>query len=212
MSHQPPQGSNEQAQGGSYAPPPLPGHQQTPGTPLMPPYAQQQTAGASATPGAHPGNTQNAGHVQGQPQAWTGYQQHNAGYPQTGGYPHQQQYGQGPGPNPMYPGQMPQQHTKKGLLGSLFDLSFQHFATPHIVRIVYILLMSLVLVFTLLALLSSFVLMANKQAGLGIVILLVAPFIGLIQLAMARMTLEVYIAMCRTAEETSRLREELSRR
>ena len=32
----------------------------------------------------------------------------------------------------------------KGLLGSLFDLSFRHYATPHIVRIVYILLMVLV--------------------------------------------------------------------
>lgn len=96
----------------------------------------------------------------------------------------------------------------KGLFGSLFDFSFRHFATPHIVRIVYIVAALLIGIFSLGALSSAISLMANRQAFLGLLLLLATPLIALIQLALARMTMEMYVAVCRSAEELTRIRQD----
>ena len=159
------------------------------------------------------GSGQTGGYGQ-EPQGQQAYGQPAYGQPAYG-----QSYGQGgygapaggPGSSADGPGDSPKSDAK-GLMGALFDLSFRHFATPHIVRIVYILAMIAIGVGALVSIISAFVMMGNRQAGAGVVLLLVTPVIALLYLALARMTMEMYVAICRAAEELGRIRDGLSRR
>jgi Domain of unknown function (DUF4282) len=138
--------------------------------------------------------------------------------PPQSGQPPQGQYGQTP-PHAAYgqPNASGGPHASataqgKGLIGALFDLSFRYFATPHIVRIVYILAMVAIGLGALGSVLTAFVMMGNRQAGPGFLLLIATPIVALLYLALARMTMELYVAVTRTAEELSRIRDELGRR
>lgn len=120
-------------------------------------------------------------------------------------------FGGPPPPGPTGPGQSVQDMSK-GLLGSLFDFSFRHFATPHIVRIVYVLVTVALGIAGIGMLITALGMMGNRQAGAGFALLILTPILMLIYLALARMTMELYIAVCRTAEEASRIRDLLERR
>lgn len=100
----------------------------------------------------------------------------------------------------------------KGLMGSLFDFSFRHFATPHIVRIVYILATVMLGVGALFTIISGFAMIGSRQAAAGIVLILLTPLGFLLYLALLRMTMEMYVAVTRAADELSRIRDALSRR
>lgn len=120
-----------------------------------------------------------------------------------------------PPPQQPTPPQQPQpQPVQKnpGLFGALFDVSFRHFATPHIARIVYILVMIVIAVGALGGLISAFALMASRQPAVGFFVLVLTPLVALLQLALARMAIELFVAMTHTAEEITRLREDLTRR
>lgn len=118
-----------------------------------------------------------------------------------------------PPQQPPPPPQQPQPVPKTtGLFAALFDVSFRHFATPHIARIVYILVMIVIAVGALGGLISAFGLMASRQPALGFFLLVLTPLAALLYLAIARMTIELFVAMTHTAEEITRLREDLTRR
>lgn len=116
--------------------------------------------------------------------------------------------------SPVWPTGAPSQG-KKGLLGSLFDFSFRHFATPHIVRIVYMVSMVLLTISGLGWIIASFAVMTSGEDGatlIGLLMLLSTPLVFLVYLAMIRMSMELYVAVTRLADDVGRIREELGRR
>jgi hypothetical protein len=85
----------------------------------------------------------------------------------------------------------------KGFFGALFDFKFEHFITPMIVRVVYILALVGLVLGWLVFLAGSF----SQSAGVGLAVLILGP-IGLIfYLAFIRMTLEFYLAIVRMSED-----------
>lgn len=84
----------------------------------------------------------------------------------------------------------------KGLFGSLFDLSFTHYITPKIVRIVYVIGMVLIGLGLLFAIIAAF---AQSILG-GFVTLLFGWLFALLYLVMFRILLEFYTAVVSTAE------------
>lgn len=100
----------------------------------------------------------------------------------------------------------------KGLIGSLFDFSFRHFATPKIVRIAYILSAVLIGLFALGMLVSAFAMINNDEGALGFLTLVATPLVALFYLAMVRMSMEMYVALTRMADDLGQLRRELRER
>lgn len=113
----------------------------------------------------------------------------------------QDPYGQGGSPDPY--GQQPSagpgggQPPRKGFFGALFDLSFEHFVTPMLVKAVYVLaIVGLVLVWVVF-LLTSF----SQSPELGVAVLVLGPLGVLLYLCLIRMTLEFYLAVTRMSQE-----------
>lgn len=92
-----------------------------------------------------------------------------------------------------------------GFLQSLFDFNFNHFITPKIVKIVYIIATVLVGLATLAMIFSALGLIFGADNGLmvlmGLMFLVASPILGLIYLAFARMSLELYYAVIRLSED-----------
>ena len=86
---------------------------------------------------------------------------------------------------------------KKGFLGSLFDFGFEHFITPMIVKVVYILATIGLVLGWFIFLIGAF----SQSAGLGIVVLILGPIGVVLYLAFIRMTLEFYLAIVRMSED-----------
>ena len=101
--------------------------------------------------------------------------------------PYGQQYG-GPG------GQPP----RKGFFGSLFDFSFEHFVTPMLVKVVYILAIVGMALAWLFWVVAAF---TQGGAGFGVAVLVLGPIAGLVYLCLIRMTLEFYIAITRMSQD-----------
>ncbi len=95
---------------------------------------------------------------------------------------------------PPPPGGPPQ---SKGFFGALFDFSFEHFVTPMIVKVVYILSIVALGVGWLVFLAASF----SQSAGAGLAILLLGPVAILLYLCLIRMTLEFYLAVTRMSQD-----------
>ena len=86
----------------------------------------------------------------------------------------------------------------KNLFSALFDFSFSTFVTPKIIKIVYVILTALIglgVVFTLIAGLVT----GEPLAIIGALVL--GPIVGIIYLALARMSLELYFAVVRLSED-----------
>lgn len=131
--------------------------------------------------------------------------------------PFQQPYQPPQQPNPQQPYQQPayqqpvdpsaaqyggafgaQQDDLAGGLRSLFDFSFNTFATPKIVRIVYIVItivIALAWVGTLISML------ANGEWFGFFIVLIFGALVALVYLALARMTLEFYYSVVRMSED-----------
>lgn len=91
-----------------------------------------------------------------------------------------------------------------GFFQALFDFNFNHFVTPKIVKIVYIVGTVLIALFTLFLFLTSFRHFSGEFGAspvLGLVQLLGAPILGLFYLAFLRMSLELYYAVIRLSED-----------
>lgn len=99
-----------------------------------------------------------------------------------------------------------------GFFKALFDLNFNHFVTPKIVKIVYVVGLVLIGLLTLVVFLTSFRHFGGGFGAsplLGLVQLLAAPLIGIIYLALFRMSLELYYAVIRLSEDVHHGRSQL---
>jgi hypothetical protein len=96
-------------------------------------------------------------------------------------------------------GQPPQgRPPAKGFFGALFDFSFEHFVTPMIVKVVYVLAMIALGIGWLFWLVAAF---ASDSAGLGVAVLILGPVALLLYLCLIRMTLEFYLAVTRMSQD-----------
>ena len=89
-----------------------------------------------------------------------------------------------------------------GFFGALFDLSFSRFITPMIIKLVYVLMM---IVIAIVYLFYAVVFFQADTASLGVLwLLVIGPIASVLWLAIARMTLEFYLAVVRVSEDVHR--------
>ncbi|UAL30119.1 DUF4282 domain-containing protein [Nocardioides rotundus] len=84
-----------------------------------------------------------------------------------------------------------------GFFGALFDFKFEHFITPMIVKVVYI----LTLVFLVLGWLFYVIFAFSQNSAAGLAVLLLGPIVLVLYLAFIRMTLEFYLAIVRMSQD-----------
>jgi hypothetical protein len=133
-----------------------------------------------------------------------------SGPPQSGPPPYGGPPPSGPPPGygmPAYPsaGGQPPNAGDGGFFAALFDFSFNSFVTPKIVKLVYVLATIAVALFYLVFVISAFA----KNAGAGVLVLLIGAVVALVYLAFIRMTLEFYFAIVRMSQD---INERLPRR
>lgn len=106
-------------------------------------------------------------------------------------------------PQPDNGPQQPASSSTGGGLKALFDFNFDTFVTPSIVKIVYIVVTVLVALMTVGIAMSGLTTMfrGGGAALLGFLMLIASPIIGLVYLAFARMSLELYYAVIRLSED-----------
>lgn len=85
----------------------------------------------------------------------------------------------------------------KGFFGALFDFSFSTCVTPKIVKAVYILATIGLALGYVIVVLASFV----RGPVAGIAMMLVGALLGVLYLALIRMTLEFYYSIVRMSED-----------
>lgn len=98
----------------------------------------------------------------------------------------------------------PASPSSAGFFQALFDFEFNHFVTPKIVKIVYIVGTVLIGLVTLIIVLTSFRHFGGGFGAspvVGLVQLLGAPILGLLYLAFLRMSLELYYTVIRLSED-----------
>ncbi|WP_408926047.1 DUF4282 domain-containing protein [Corynebacterium sp. YSMAA1_1_F7] len=102
---------------------------------------------------------------------------------------------------------------KDGFFSALFDFSFTRYATPSVVKVLYVLLMIVVVLFLLLILIAG--LAALTEDGSAILVLLIglplAGLGGIAWLAFYRVGLEVAISVIRTAQSVQSIDERQAR-
>jgi len=99
-------------------------------------------------------------------------------------------YGQPPPPPPEPP-------SARGFFGALFDFSFEHFVTPMLVKIVYVLALIALGLGFLIFLVAAFA----QDAASGVFVLVLGPIGVLLYLCLIRMTLEFYLAITRMSQD-----------
>ncbi len=133
-----------------------------------------------------------------QPQGWQGGQ---PPYPPAGGaFGQQPPPGWGPPPGQPSggfggPSGMPEQ---KSALSALFDFSFSSFATPGLIKLLYVMGAALLVLAWLGYTVFGF---AAIGAGAGIAFLLLGAVVVLFYLAFLRLVLEFYFAVVRMSED-----------
>jgi hypothetical protein len=136
-------------------------------------------------------------------QGWSGGQQP----PYPGAYGQQPPQGWGPPPGqpgqPGYgdpsgygPGNSPQGQAK-GFFSALFDFGFNHFATPSVVKIIYVVGLVLLALGYIGFVISAFI----QSAGFGVLVLILGAIVALFYLTLFRITLEFYYAVVRMSED-----------
>lgn len=133
------------------------------------------------------------------------------GPPQHPGPPGQQPLPGGPGPYGGPPQSPPEPETpdhgdnKVGFFKALFDVSFTNYATPSIVRIIYVLAMVLGVLSWLVGAVSG------VASGRGLIMAVLVLAVGwiplLLWISILRVGLELVLASVRTAENTRKIRE-----
>jgi len=120
------------------------------------------------------------------------------GQPPDGGQPPAEV---GRGGFPQYPsGGGTPAPSAKGFFGALFDFSFEHFITPIIVKVVYV----VALIVLVLGWLIWTVAALSQSAGLGLLVLVFGAVVVILYLAFIRMTLEFYLAIVRMSQDIHR--------
>lgn len=113
----------------------------------------------------------------------------------------QPQGGYGPAPRQAGP-------DTTGFFKALFDFSFKSFVTIKFAAIIYGIALALIGIFTLIGVILAFVTMTEEPlVGFFTLVLVVilAPF----YLILVRLTLELYVAMIRTAQNTAATKSEV---
>ena len=124
-------------------------------------------------------------------------------YPPPGGYGGQQPaggWGQPPAGQPGgygAPGTGPAPDQGGNTFGALFDFSFNRFATPGLIKLVYI----VGTVLLILGWLGYIIVGFTTNAILGLIALVVGAVFVLFAMAMLRMSLEFYFAVVRMSED-----------
>lgn len=156
------------------------------------------------------------------------------GYPQQpdpqGGYPQQQP--EQPGAYYQQPGQAAYQHPQdntgqyppagvypqqpvggsgKNFFTSLFDFSFRSFVTPQVIQIYYIVGLVVLGIGVLLGLISAIITIAEFDALIGLVQLILVPIMGFVYLLALRMGLELVANFFRMGEDVKAMREKADR-
>lgn len=125
-----------------------------------------------------------------------------AGYPGYSGYPTNGAIG---APDPVGDGR------DVGFFSALFDFSFRKYATPSIVKIVYILVTVVMVLGALVWTITGAAGVFDVDPGLGILFLLLGvPFILIaliLQLALFRVLLEASLALIRSAQSLQNLEQ-----
>jgi|HubBroStandDraft_1064217.scaffolds.fasta_scaffold13335_2 hypothetical protein len=165
------------------------------------------------------------GYAQGRPDYGAaptqGYQGQTPGYPGQGpaypgqgpAYPGQGQgagyadqgaaYAQGTG----FPPAPPQQQFSagsKGFVASLFDVQFDSFVTPKIIRVLYVIWIVLISIGTLGLAISGFA--TSTLVGI-LVLVIICPLYFFFSLALSRVVLEIFMVVFRMADDIRALRE-----
>lgn len=169
---------------------------------------------------------QNSTQAYGQPTGST--QSYNQGYAQNAGQGYNQNYNQGydqgynqdfgqQGQYAQYPHSdqpLVNNSNKDSFFGALFDLSFTKYATPSVVKVLYILLMVVVCLFVLLGAIGILV-GAFSEDGPGIFGLIIGlPLLALgaiAALATYRVGLEVAVVLIRTSQSVQSIDERQER-
>jgi hypothetical protein len=89
----------------------------------------------------------------------------------------------------------------KRLFASLFDISFSSLITTKIIKVLYVLILIGIALFTVVVVISALA----TDPGTGVLALIVAPLIGLLYAIMARVWLEVIIVLFKISDNTSQL-------
>jgi hypothetical protein len=155
-------------------------------------YGQQQPAETAAGyPGSYaPGYGQQPGSPYGAPQGQSPY-----------GAP----YG-GPGygaPAGVGPGGLAPPGPPRNFFGALFDFSFDSFATPVVIRALYVLVLIGIALGYVVAVIIGF----TQGALTGLAFLVGGAVVAFVYLVLARITLELYYAVVRIAEDVRVLRD-----
>jgi len=90
----------------------------------------------------------------------------------------------------------------------LFELEFRHFVTPSVVKILYILWIIMASIYGLILLIAG--LAGLSDNGSAIIIVLLAPIGWFLMVVYGRVIIEVFIALIRTAQNTTILVERQS--
>jgi hypothetical protein len=157
----------------------------------QPQHGNQGWQGGPQQPPPYPGSF---GQEPPPPPGWGGYPPPP---PQVGPPPG---YGGYPGPGgpaggPVGPGSP--QGEAKGFFPALFDFGFNSFATPAVVKVLYIIGMVLLGLFYVAAVISGF----SVSAGFGLLALVGGAIAVLFYLTLFRITLEFYYAIVRMSED-----------
>jgi hypothetical protein len=92
------------------------------------------------------------------------------------------------------------------LLRALFDMSFSRFLTLELIKLMYVATIIIVIVATVSSILFAF----SNSVWVGIVSVLVAPFLALISVIGWRVSLELLIVLFRIAEYSREISENTS--
>ena len=107
------------------------------------------------------------------------------------------EYGTPPPSEPFGQPTPPPTASGKGFFGALFDFKFEHFITPIIVKVVYILALVGLVIGWLVFLAAGFA----QDATSGVFVLVLGPVALILYLAFIRMTLEFYLAIVRMSQD-----------
>lgn len=99
----------------------------------------------------------------------------------------------------------------KGFFGALFDLDFKNFVTIKFAKFIYIIVIAAVGLWGIFGWLVGSFTMMTESMFVGIIWLLLGWIPVLLGLIFARITLEFYVAMARTAQNTGAAHAELQR-
>lgn len=99
----------------------------------------------------------------------------------------------------------PERNREPAFFQALFDLSFKNFVTIKFARIIYVVGLVLIVLGWLIFTVAAF----TQSAGGGLLALILGAVVAFFYILLFRLTLEFYVAMVRTAQNTTALVERM---